>query len=160
MWLRESCPGTQTRAGTRSHGRSAVWDRAMSRASSSGRGMHCLSSSRMHSAGHSMPQRAFLGTGGRRLAIEKRARSRGSRRRANWAQTTPQAEQQRSAPLAYPDSRQACMHTETGRELNGEALRGQGEPRRARRLRNSGGLAYPDRRRHVVSGLAPPRHQN
>ena len=145
-----------------SHGdaRSTVWDRATPRARSSGRGRYRLSSAGMHSARHSMPQRASLGTGGRRLVMQKRARSRGGGRSANWARTTPQAEQQWPTPLAHLDSSQTCTRTATGREVDGEALRRQGEPRRARRLRNSGGLAYPDRRRHIVSGLAPPRCQD
>ena len=142
------------------HERSTVWDGATPRASSSGRGKHRLSSTPIHSAGHFMPQKASLGTGGRRLAMRKRARSRGGGRSTNWAWPTPQAEQQRPTPLTHLDSSQACTRTATGREVDGEALRRQGEPRRARRLRNSGGLAYPDRRRHVVSGLAPQRRQN
>ena len=91
--------------------------------------------------------------------MRKSARSRGGGRSANWARMTPQAEQQRPTFLTHLDSNQVCMRTPTDREVDGEALRYQGEPRRARRLLNSGGLAYPDRRRHGVSGLAPPRYR-
>ena len=67
---------------------------------------------------------------GRCLAMRKRAGSCGGGRSVNWAWTMPQAEQHRSTPLTHLDSRQACTHTATGREVDGEALRGQGEPRR------------------------------
>ena len=75
--------------------------------------------------------------------MQKSARSRDSGRSANWARTTPQAEQQRPTLLTHLDSNQACMRTPTGREVGWEALHYQGEPRRARRL--------------GLTGSAPPR---
>merc|ERR1719253_1572998 len=88
------CGGTSLRRPQDDRGdqrpeRTAVWDGATPRASSSGRVKHRLSSTPIHSAGHLMPQKASLGTGGRRLAMRKRARSRGGGRSANWARTTP-----------------------------------------------------------------------
>ena len=92
--------------------------------------------------------------------MRKRAGSHGGGRSANWARTMPQAKQQRSTPLAHLNSRQACTHTEAVRGVDGETLRGQGEPRRARRLWDSGGLTYPGQRCHIVLGSAPPRCQD
>ena len=92
--------------------------------------------------------------------MRKHGGSRGGRRSANWTRATPQTKQQQPMLLTHPDSSQACTHTPIGREVDEEALRRQGDPRRARRLWDSGGLRYPDRRRYGVSELAPPWRQD
>ena len=70
---------------------SAVMDWPTPRASSIGWGGHCLSSACLHSAGHSMPHRATLGTRGKRLAMQKRSGSHCGGKSANWTRTTLQA---------------------------------------------------------------------
>ena len=79
--------------------------------------------------------------------MENLAGSRGDGQSVNWRTS-----------LTHLNSRQACTHAPTSKEVDGEALHQQGEPRRAWHLRDSDGLAYPGRRCHSVSGLAPPRH--